>query len=39
MDERCFKWKVRRTIINGITAYSDGVVVDGIRGQELRFEI
>lgn len=37
MDERVFKWKVRRTIVNGITAYSDGIVVDGIRGKELRF--
>ncbi len=37
MDERFFKWRVRRTILNGITVYSDGVVVDGIRGKELRF--
>ena len=37
MDERVFKWRVRRTLVNGITAYSDGVVVDGIRGKELRF--
>ena len=37
MDERVFKWRVRRTIVNGITAYSDGIVVDGIRGKELRF--
>lgn len=37
MDERTFKWRVRRTIVNGKTAYSDGIVVDGIRGQELRF--
>ena len=27
------------TIVNGLTAYSDGVVVDGIRGKELRFEV
>ena len=39
MDERFFKWKVRRTFVNGLTAYSDGVVVDGIRGEELRFNI
>ena len=39
MDERFFKWRVCRTIINGLTAYSDGVVVDGIRGKELRFEV
>lgn len=37
MDERVFKWRVRRTFVNGLTAYSDGVVVDGIRGKELRF--
>ena len=37
MDERFFKWRVRRTIINGITVFSDGVVVDGVRGKELRF--
>lgn len=37
MDERTFKWRVRRTIVNGITAYCDGIVVDGIRGKELRF--
>jgi len=37
MDERTFKWKVRRTIVNGMTAYCDGVVVDGIRGKELKF--
>ncbi len=39
MDERFFKWRVSRTIINGITAYSNGIVVDGVRGKELRFEI
>lgn len=38
MDERTFKWRVRRTIVNGRTAYSDGIVVDGIRGKELVFE-
>lgn len=37
MDERVFKWRVRRTIINGITVYSDGIVVDGVRGKELKF--
>jgi dihydroorotase len=37
MDERFFKWRVCRTIINGITAYCDGIVVDGVRGKELRF--
>lgn len=37
MDERTFKWKVRRTIVNGKTAYCDGIVVDGIRGKELRY--
>ena len=38
MDERTFKWRVRRTIVNGKTAYCDGIVVDGIRGKELVFE-
>lgn len=37
MDERTFRWRVRRTFVNGVTAYCDGIVVDGIRGQELRF--
>ena len=37
MDERTFKWRVRRTFVNGMTAYSDGIVVDGIRGMELKF--
>ncbi len=39
MDERSFNWKVRRTIVNGTTAYSDGIVVDGIRGRELSFNM
>jgi len=39
MDERTFKWRVRRTFINGRTAYSDGVVVDGVRGMELEYEV
>ncbi|MCM1312212.1 MAG: dihydroorotase [Bacteroides sp.] len=37
MDERTFKWKVRRTIVNGRTVYCDGIVVDGVRGKELEF--
>lgn len=37
MDERTFKWKVRRTIVNGRTVYADGIVVDGVRGKELHF--
>lgn len=37
MDERTFKWRVRRTFINGKTVYADGIVVDGIRGMELKF--
>jgi len=37
MDERTFNWRVRRTIVNGTTAFSDGIVVDGIRGKELYF--
>ena len=39
MDERVFKWRVRRTLVNGKTAYLDGIVVDGIRGKELRFNV
>lgn len=39
MDERTFKWRVQRTIVNGRTAYCDGVVVDGIRGMELAYEV
>lgn len=38
MDERTFKWRVRRTIVNGRTAYCNGIVVDGGRGKELEFE-
>lgn len=38
MDERTFKWRVRRTMVNGRTAYCDGIVVDGVRGMELRYE-
>lgn len=37
MDERTFKWRVRRTIVNGRTVYCDGIVVDGVRGEELEF--
>lgn len=37
MDERTFKWRVKRTIVNGKTVYCDGIVVDGVRGMELRF--
>jgi len=38
MDERTFKWKVVRTLVNGVTAYSDGIVIDGIRGMELVYD-
>lgn len=37
MDERTFKWKVVRTLVNGVTAYSNGIVIDGIRGKDLKF--
>lgn len=37
MDERTFKWKVVRTLVNGKTAYADGIVIDGIRGKQLLF--
>lgn len=38
MDDRMFKWKVVRTIVNGVTAYVDGIVVDGVRGMELQYD-
>ena len=38
MDERTFKWKVVRTLVNGVTAYSDGIVIDGVRGMELVYD-
>ncbi len=38
MDDRVFKWKVVRTIVNGVTAYVDGIVVDGVRGMELQYD-
>ena len=38
MDEYTFNWRVRRTIVNGKTAFCDGIVVDGIRGKELVFD-
>ena len=38
MDERTFKWRVRRTFVNGKTAYADGIVVDGVRGMALKFD-
>lgn len=37
MDERVFAWRVRRTIVGGVTAYADGIVVDGVRGRALKF--
>ncbi len=37
MDDRMFKWKIVRTIVNGRTVYADGIVVDGVRGMELKF--
>ena len=39
MDGRSFDWKVVRTIVNGVTVYADGLVVDGVRGMELRFNM
>ena len=38
MDERTFKWKVVRTLVNGVTAYVDGIVIDGVRGSELVYD-
>lgn len=37
MEDRLFKWQVRRTIVNGQTVYCDGTINDGIRGKELVF--
>ncbi len=37
MDERTFKWRVRRTFVNGKTVFSDGIIVDGVRGQALKY--
>jgi len=37
MDERTFKWRVKRTFVNGKTVYADGIIIDGVRGQELKF--
>ena len=37
MDGHRFNWRVCRTFVNGTTAFADGIVVDGIRGKELRF--
>lgn len=37
MDERTFKWRVVRTMVNGRTVYADGIIVDGVRGQALEF--
>lgn len=39
MDGRSFDWKVVRTIVNGVTVYADGLIVDGVRGMELRFNM
>jgi len=38
MDGRTFKWKVVRTFVNGVTAYADDIVVDGIRGKALEYD-
>lgn len=37
MDERSFKWRVRRTIVGGKTVFADGIIVDGVRGEALTF--
>lgn len=37
MDERTFKWRVRRTFVNGKTVFADGIIVDGVRGKALEF--
>lgn len=38
MDERTFKWRVVRTVVNGKTVFADGIVVDGVRGKALEFD-
>ena len=37
MDERSFKWRVRRTFVGGKTVFADGIIVDGVRGEALKF--
>lgn len=39
VEEKHYNWQVRRTLVNGQTVYSDGAVVDGIRGKELVFNV
>ena len=39
MDERTYNWKVERTLVNGKTVYADGIIVDGLRGQALKFNV
>lgn len=39
LEGRSFDWKVERTIVNGHTVYSDGLVDDNYRGEELRFDM
>ena len=39
MDGTTFDWKVISTIVNGVTVYANGLIVDGVRGMELRFNM
>lgn len=39
MEGKVFKWKVERTIVNGATAFANGIVVDSVRGRELRYNV
>ena len=37
MDEHTFKWRVRRTMVNGKTVFEDGEIVEDVRGMSLEF--
>lgn len=37
LEQKEFNWKVMKTFVNGNLAYTDGVIDDSNRGQELRF--
>ena len=37
LEGHTFNWKVERTFANGHPVYSDGMVDDAYRGEELRF--
>ena len=37
LEDFAFNWKVEKTFANGHLIYSDGVVDESYRGEELRF--